>query len=348
MNIFHIAFFAILLLGLNYNFRPSPNRKKWFCIISGTIYFLISALRSKYIGGDTLHYVRMFNTLTTQGIDKALTYYDHDPIFGAFVWLIGRFTDSYTVLFTVVAALFCFSVWYYIYKHSKDPCLSVIFLLAFNLFQFSLTGMRQTIAIAFIIWAIIFLKQDKPIKAALFVVLASMFHLSALIFIIVIPLKLIKLSLNMLYFSILGLIAVFFARSFIAEALIFLVSDRGYSVDDDNAGLTMVFVIFVLYAFCALFSFHYKKDNADHNIDLMVAMIAVFFEMLVPAQTIFFRIAFYFLIINTSLIPNVIHSIRTPIYRQIITVGLYGLLSAQYLFFTMGSCHILPYATFWQ
>ena len=348
MNIFHIAFFAILLFGFHFKTQSSHNAKKWFCIISGCIYFLISALRKNTVGGDTFLYVKMFQDIAGQSFEASLNYINRDPIFGAFLWIIGRFTDNYTVLFIIVAALFCFSVWYYIYKYSKDPCLSVVFLLAFNLFQFSLTGMRQTIAIAFIIWAVMFLKQNKPIKAAFFIALASLFHLSALIFIIVLPLKRIRLSLNMLYFSIIGLIAVFLTRSFVAETLIFLISDRGYTVNDNNAGLTMTFVIFVLYVFCALFSYHYQKDNPDHNIDLMVSLIAVFFEMLVPAQAIFFRIAFYFLIINTSLIPNVIHSIRTPIYRQIINTGLYVLLSAQYLFFTMGSCYILPYTTFWQ
>ena len=77
-------------------------------------------------------------------------------------------------------------------------------------------------------------------------------------------------------------------------------------------------------------------------------MLACFFEMLVSTQSIFFRIAFYFLMIYIVFVPNVVESIRNGKSRFIVKTGIYVLLSIQYLVFTIGSCGILPYQTFWQ
>lgn len=71
--------------------------------------------------------------------------------------------------------------WVYIYKYSDDPVLSVIVLLAFNLYQFSLTGMRQTIAISFVVLAIMAVHEEKKIQPYIWVLIASLFHSSALV-----------------------------------------------------------------------------------------------------------------------------------------------------------------------
>ena len=47
-------------------------------------------------------------------------------------------------------------------------------------------------------------------------------------------------------------------------------------------------------------------------------------------------------------VPNVVESIRNGKSRFIVKTGIYVLLSIQYLVFTIGSCGILPYQTFWQ
>lgn len=82
-------------------------------------------------------------------------------------------TDNYSVLFAIVAVLFTITVWVYIYKYSDDPVLSVIVLLAFNLYQFSLTGMRQTIAISFVVLAIMAVHEEKKIQPYIWVLIVQ-------------------------------------------------------------------------------------------------------------------------------------------------------------------------------
>lgn len=68
-----------------------------FCIGSGTIYFLVAALRSSYVGGDSFNYRRMFELLADKNIKFAFAYSEKDPIFNVLLSLLGKVTDNYSV-----------------------------------------------------------------------------------------------------------------------------------------------------------------------------------------------------------------------------------------------------------
>lgn len=348
MTIFHVAFFAVLAWCFFLKYFKLKNWKKHLCIFSGVVYFLIAAIRSRIVGGDTWFYVRMFDACVDVPLAQALRIEEKDPFFSAFLWLVGKITNNYTVLFAFVAIIFCFSVWRFIYKNSKDPMLSIIILFALNFYQFSLTGMRQTLAMAFILIAFSYFQKEKPWKAVAFIVIASLFHLSALICLLLVLLRKIPLNRVGLWLSVVALGLVFIFRSAIATLLIVFLSDRGYDVLNDNAGTTMTLVVFALYVICVVFSRKYLEKDKDCNLFFWAFMVAVFFQMLVPVQAIFFRIAFYFLIVSITLLPNVISHIEGSASKNLVNLGIYAVLTIQYLFFTIGSSHILPYTTFWQ
>lgn len=110
----------------------------------------------------------------------------------------------------------------------------------------------------------------------------------------------------------------------------------------------MMLVIFILYLIVALFVEEYAYFDKKYYISYMLLIVAVFFETLVTAQNIFFRIAFYFLIVLITVVPNVAERAINKNSRKILKVVLYVVLSVQYLFYTVGSCNVLPYTTFWQ
>ena len=346
MNIFIVSFFVILILGEIC--KKQYNGKKIFCIGSGTIYFLIAALRSSHVGGDSFNYRGMFELLVDKNIEFAFAYSEKDPVFYVLLSLLGKVTDNYSVFFAIVAALFTITVWVYIYKYSDDPVLSVIVLLAFNLYQFSLTGMRQTIAMSFVVLAIMAVHEEKKIIPYIWVLIASLFHLSALMCLIIPILCKIRLSTVAIRIAAIPLVICFVFRNSIAGILVGLVSERGYGIDLSTSGYTMMLVIFILFFMAALFVEEYAYFDEKYHISYMLLIVAVFFETLVTAQNIFFRIAFYFLIVLITVVPNVAERAINENSRKILKAGLYVVLSVQYLFYTVGSCNVLPYTTFWQ
>lgn len=326
------------------------NGKKMYCILTGICYFAVAAVRSNTIGFDTAIYVNSFERLSKMSLDAAMLFSDKDVCFWVLLSLLGKITSNYTVLFFLVACIFTISAWHFIYKYSKDPRLSIIVMLAFNLYQFTFTGMRQTIAMSFILWAIDYCYQRKIIKSIVFILIGAIFHSSALIFIIVILFRIYKKKLTQVHTITIAFLLgiVFLLRGTIAQRLIVLIQDRGYEVTMLNSGLTMTFVIFVLFLLGCLFIREYNFSDENATLTYLIAMLACFFEMLVSTQSIFFRIAFYFLMIYIVFVPNVVESIRNGKSRFIVKTGIYVLLSIQYLVFTIGSCGILPYQTFWQ
>ena len=346
---FYFLFFFIVIISYPVLMKMK-NGNKIYCIFTGICYFAVAALRSNTIGFDTAIYVNAFEKLSKMPLDAVITFSDKDVCFWILLALLGKITSNYTILFFFISGIFTISAWYFIYKYSKDPRLSIVVMLAFNLYQFTLTGMRQTLAMSFILWSINYCYQKKIIKSIIFILIGAIFHNSALIFIVVILFRTYKKHLTHMYAvgiaCLLGL--VFLLRETIAERLIVFIQDRGYELTMLNGGLTMTFVIFVLFLLACLFIREYNFSDENATLTYLIAMTACFFEMLVSTQSIFFRIAFYFLIIYIVFVPNVIESIRDGKSRFIIKISIYILLTIQYLAFTIGSCGILPYQTFWQ
>ena len=319
-----------------------------FCITSGIAYFLIAALRSWNVGGDSFNYKYMFEVVSSLNLSQVIQYAKTDPFFFIFLKALSCISGNYTFLFSIVSAFFVITVWTFIYRYSDDPVLSIIILLAFNLYQFSLTGMRQTIAMGFIVLSLIETKKQRRFLPYLCVIIGSLFHASAFIFMIIPLMRQITITTAMLRFSSLLLAVVFILRRAIASIFIIFIRERGYNLSLSNSGATMMFVIAVLYGMAIVFLKEYSKTDKDYSILYYMGWFAVFFEILVTSQNIFFRAAFYFLISYVILIPNLISRVKSRNSRLILKSSMYILMSAQYLLFTIGSCHILPYTTFWQ
>lgn len=345
-NIFLYAYILILIVG--FCCTRITNGKKHFCIFSGTVYFLLAALRSSRVGGDSFNYRNMFESMEGKTLQQIFLKSERDPIFYTFMGIMRKITDQYWVMFAVIALFFVVTVWVYIYRYSDDPVLSVVVLLAFNLYQFSLTGLRQAVAIGFIVLAIMAINENKKVLPYILVGVGGLFHASALVFLVIPLLRHLRLKTKFLRFSGIFLFVCYIFRRTIAAVLVRYLGDRGYELKLSESGSTMMLVIAFLFAVALLFIREYADSDQDYRIQYYIGWFAVFFEILVTSQNIFFRIAFYFLIAFATLIPNIANRAKNVTTRRALKVGLYVVLSAQYLFFTIGSCYTLPYTTFWQ
>lgn len=350
MGIYLCAFFTLVVAKISNVVNNAKNNKKFICIFWGLIYFLIAALRGRNIGGDTDIYVNSFYIVSSLPYKEAAQYIGRDPFFYVFISFVGKIWCNYTFLFSIVAFLFTSAITYFIYKYSDDPFLSWIIMLAFNLYQFSLTAMRQTIAISFIIFASSFLIEKKFFRGLIFVFIASLFHKTALCFLLVFIFYKVKISKTFLYFSFVLLGITYSFRSQIAEIFFQFFNEDGreFFVENRNAGFTMLLVIAAIYVFCVIFvKKEWLKESEIAQKMFVLSFFALIFETLVPSQSIFFRLAFYFLFGFTALLPNMINNCIIDSKKTVYAI-FFVVLSIQYLFFTIGSCYITPYCTFWQ
>lgn len=349
MTIYFINIFLIIIYAFLLNTKKIS--KRTFCIIVCIQLFLLSGLRSSTVGNDTWNYLNIYKFDGLMTFGKIFTYYEGIlgdlgfHYFNHFLFNIGISNQVYLML---ISLFFSISVSIFIYKESYYPELSYITLFTFNYFQFSMTGLRQTLAISFIIFVILCLKSNKNIIALLLFILATSFHASSLICILVILLKKINLTkLQTIYFMFFTLFLYPF-RYTLANKLIFLVSDKGYLIDNNQEGTTMMFLYVCICLFMIIIMLQLNYEVFKKNqIYFVCYSVATFFQFLVPIQNIFFRISLYFGYSLIILLPTAIYSFKKK-DRNIAYLVMLIFLLLMYFSITISSSGVTPYKFFWK
>lgn len=149
---------------------------KIFLFISFLILFLTSALRVD-VGSDYRSYRSWFVTIAA-GYESYF-----EPLFYSLVVLISSFTTNPQWLIATSSFITLVLTYVAIRRHSVNPALSVFLFSAMSFYFASFNGIRQFIAISIILLLFDYLAKRKVIKYLLGVIVASMFHTSALIMI---------------------------------------------------------------------------------------------------------------------------------------------------------------------
>ena len=136
--------------------------------------FIFTAIRYM-VGWDYIHYYdavryNIDNNIVSRG--EALT---------VFIVELSRYFKSPLLYFSINAFIFYFSLYFFIKKFSADHWLSLLLFISFPLFFLnSLSVVRIFTAIALVLYAYNFLVERKFFRYILIVIIASMFHKSAL------------------------------------------------------------------------------------------------------------------------------------------------------------------------
>lgn len=168
---------------------PLKKDRGIFMIIAMIIMALLVAFRSSQVGNDTPEYLRIFNEILSNSDYVSITRFEVGYVF--LNRLVGKFTSNAQGVF-IVCAIIQYSVFiWFIKKHSKNYALS---LLLFFLLTFSstLNIVRQALAMSFVFIAFDRILYKKPFGAIFWIIVATLFHTSAIITIILVFLPYIK------------------------------------------------------------------------------------------------------------------------------------------------------------
>src|SRR5699024_3795956 len=121
--------------------------------------------------------------------------------------------------------------------------LSFYLFATFGIFHFSLSGYRQSLAMIGVVISLKFIKQKNVFKFLLTIFLASLFHQSVLVFIIIYPISQIEISKKYLInLTITSLVLYFSGGSLINLILKFY--SKNYLYIEEGQGLGMLFLLF--------------------------------------------------------------------------------------------------------
>lgn len=180
--LFIVVFVILLLLA-----KPSQNKyQKKNCIVLITVILtLFSGLRSWYMG-DCIHYCNVFVACNVPGWNIASNNTDTIGLQVLFR-IAGQLEIGFEGCLLIIAAFIAISLGIVVYRYSTSVYWSYLIYLAMGFYLFTLSGLKQSVAMGFCMLAMMAVFEDKPIRFILLVILASLFHIPAIAFIIVYP-----------------------------------------------------------------------------------------------------------------------------------------------------------------
>lgn len=174
-----------LAAGLVLDWKHESNVQKFVGVLLFALLVLFASLRSESVGRDTYQFCIAFQVTLDPSYWPSYTR-DLEPGFVSLCKVIGICTNSSQALIAISSIISLSAVGFFVYKESQNMAISVFSFIALNLYAFFLNGMRQAIAIGvFLIFFEISRRGGRKLLAWLGVLLAATFHLSALVFAIV-------------------------------------------------------------------------------------------------------------------------------------------------------------------
>ena len=288
MTVYLINIFLILFWGFIFLYNQNSDRnKKIYCVLVALQWIIISGLRHISIGTDTEAYKYSFEQVKSMPWSKVFSnIWDclfhgleiKDPGYNLFQKFFQIFSNDYQVYLVFIALLFTSFMAVWIYKNSSDPCFSFILYSVLFYSFYAVTGHRQTIATALVVFlGYKYIKERKFVKFAILAFLAFLIHKSSIMFvpfyfianIPITPLYVIAALIIIIIISIMG-------KSFygpVAEALGFAEEQIDYAGGGAET-YALVLTVMCIVILCFYYFYKNRTDNATRffNITLLTLM----------------------------------------------------------------------------
>ena len=323
------SFFSIASIDI----REKTENK--FCYFIWALIILLAALRSDKVGADTPGYMQDYKNIALMSFsdifdrwDTYLGYYVPSKLFsmlGAPQWL----------WFGFVELVYAFAVQRFINKYSADKLLSILVFVCCGLFCFSLAGLKQTFAMAFMLHAFVFFVDKKYKYAVPCLVIAYLSHSSSLMFLPAFALYYIKnyrLYLPVLVASILGLY--FAGDTFLMNAVLWFGNDHFetyLNFENTYSSVTLIFYVSLLLFSCVGVKTYLKKRPEEAKMAYGYCLMACGLQTLASISPSTFRLAyfytpFYMVLLSNSTVglsPGIAKQVRFVIIVSIVFFFLY-------------------------
>ena len=343
-----LGFMPILLKKTNTLERKT---KKYGAVLGCILLVLLLALRHQSMGVDLdykseIGYLASFDKINkfTWAEVFTLQWRNYERGYILYNKLIGFIWNERQFFLAVSALVAILPIAIVIYKKSVNTFFSYIVYMGLPVFLMSFSGIRQSIAIGICFLSVLFIQDKKWIKFIVAVLVASLFHYSAFIFLVAYPLYYLKFNKNGRVFSLLLIPIIYLLRYPLFTILSKLFKDE--AIANDTGAVTLLLVFCLIYAFCFLFSGKDKETNGYLNLFYLACVCQVFGNVYQLAM----RVGYYFMIFAILLIPKVIQEmnddeetksvVELVVFLAFIAYGLYALRNSSW-------AQTYPYNWFW-
>ncbi|NKD46799.1 EpsG family protein [Mammaliicoccus sciuri] len=288
-----------------------------FLMLASLLMMLIVSLRNLSFGTDTLVYVEKFRQYNLIEFSQIINYLnsmdEKDKTFYLLVRTINYIGLEETFIVVLFSILFLISIFWLIYKYSNNSLISIILFICLGYLFFSLTGLRQTFALTFIIISYKYLLERKKYKFIILVLLASLFHSTALVFLIAYPLVYLKLGIKHLVVLIIAFLINILFNSQIYSLLDNIMLNEKYEYylqNEESLNYSGFLIQLSIFLFCLIFKKMILTKSPENITYYNLMFIGLIFQLFATNIAVIFRISLYFSIFSIILLPNVISGIK--------------------------------------
>lgn len=319
-------------------FKHTLTKEKIFLMAAALAVFLVIALQSEQGNGDLIQYYRAFRrySVYTRADYQYIINNAKDPFYYICGLLFAHIGFSFRGWYLFIGFIYTLSIYLLVSRYSSNVYISFIVLITVGSLGFALSGLRQTLAFAFLMFSFKFLESKKIIKFMFMILIASLFHSTAIIFIFAYPLYRLKLRLrNLIILGLGSVMLILNGRFFLSGFIRFIGTDDIYSAYlDKESGLSIAGIIifsFIL-VFC-LCSYYLGFEDAKYRGLCNLAIASLTFRIL--SVTLFaemFRVSMYFAVFDILLIAEACScGPRNVNFQRLKTVGATLAMTSYYL-----------------
>lgn len=326
-----------------------------FLVLSCIELILLAGLRGHKLGADIVTYLAGLNHYRGISFSEIFTAklvwpYKFETGYFLLTKACAHFGVSETTFLFLIAIIIYIPVFIYISKNSKHYFISILIYFSFGFFEYSLGIFRQMIAVGIILLGLKFIYEKKICKYLATVLVASTFHITALLAVVLYPLYYMNHKK-------------YFKWIFVGEILLLLVgkhvmifvfglfpSYAGYiseitSLNGDGfTNLIFLNVVYILYLWVDRNEIEMEKSD---KIMITQLAVAILMQCLGYYSEIFGRIVPYFSIAVVYAIPNLMDKFLNGRDKYIAS-GILVILLVGLFYISLQNSLINPYSFMWD
>lgn len=326
-------------------------RRKFIIVATGLTLFFMIALRCKDLGSsDSDQYYNYWKILSGLSFNDFLDYEKDSRLEIGFLfstWLLSHIPCFVfpQFIFVFSSLVICITICKFIYQNVDDVILGLTIFICLGLYTFMVQGLRQSIAMCICVVAIEYCKKRKLIKFIFMIFFASLFHQTAIVFLLVYFLYTLKIELKsfmlMIFMWILMLVFCTKILSFFNSAF-----NMNYDTATESGGFVAVAIYILILIMSIVFA---REKKTDSNYCFFFYLTFLGFEVYLIryiGALIAERISFYFMFGQIVALPLALKNI-TNSSSKIMKVIIWILCILLFIYRLRGS-NLLPYHFFWQ
>lgn len=343
--IFIILAFCFIFSNLKYSKYSLDKNKINFDKISIVLMFLllllIQVVQETTGHNDVFVYKENYERFANWSFDAFFAEWQDlkDPFYYFVGFLFLKLGFTFELFKICINIFFIFSVYKLVSKYSNKPYISIIVFVVLGSYNFSFTGLRQALAMAILMYSYKYLIEKKPLKFFAIVLIATAFHSSAIIFLIVYFAYYLKQSIfSLAVLTIGGVVAIVNSRALVSFYLNFVDATDLYGEyleKEDGLSISGVIILVSILLFALIFTYGKKWKAKDPKLTHLLLISVVFRILSVVWFAEFFRLSMYFSIFDMLLIADACTTTigEGNFLPRIKTVAVSGVLCLYYLLF---------------